>query len=79
MNRQIWYLTEKQSVLMNRMKMAIGPLLSTTDATVTKLEIDHKLQLEEENVKWLEDRMKQSSELTTGNFRDFKKYFLTLQ
>jgi hypothetical protein len=61
------------------MKMAIGPLLSTTDATVTKLEIDHKLQLEEENVKWLEDRMKQSSELTTGNFRDFMKYFLTLQ
>jgi len=79
MNRQIWYLTEKQSVLMNRMKMAIGPLLSTTDATVTKLEIDHKLQLEEENVKWLEDRMNQSSELTTGNFRDFMKYFLTLQ
>ncbi len=54
---------------MKQVKMApnLMPLPpSSSDATVTKLEIDHKLQLEEENVKWLQDRMKQSSELTTG-------------
>ena len=48
------------------------PPPSSSDATVTKLEIDHKLQLEEENVKWLQDRMKQSSELTTGRLNLFK-------
>ena len=55
---------------MKQVKMApnLMPLPpSSSDATVTKLEIDHKLQLDEENVKWLQDRMKQSSELTTGN------------
>ena len=38
------------------------------DATATKQEIDLRLQLEEENVKWLQDRVKQSSELTSGGF-----------
>jgi hypothetical protein len=52
---------------MKQVKMAPNLMPpSSSDATVTKLEIDHKLQLEEENVKWLQERMKQSSELTTG-------------
>jgi hypothetical protein len=51
---------------MKQIKMA--PLVSG-DATITKQEIDHKLQLEEENVKWLQDRVKQSSEMTSGEIR----------
>jgi hypothetical protein len=54
---------------MKQIKMA--PLVSG-DATITKQEIDHKLQLEEENVKWLQDRVKQSSEMTSGEIRFLK-------
>ena len=51
--------------MMKQVKMAP----SSGDATVTKQEIDHKLQLEEENVKWLQDRVNQSSDLTSGQAR----------
>lgn len=39
---------------------------TATDVTVTKLAIDHKLQMEEENVKWLQEKMTKSTELKSG-------------
>ena len=57
--------------MMKQIKMAP----SSGDATVTKQEIDHKLQLEEENVKWLQDRVNQSSDLTSGTGSILQPFF----
>jgi len=39
---------------------------TATDVTVTKMAVDHKLQMEEENVKWLQEKMAKSTELKSG-------------
>ena len=56
---------EVSPIIMKQLKMV--PLSGgASEATITQQEIDHKLQLEEDNVKWLQDRMKQSSDMTSG-------------
>ena len=40
-------------------------MLNNNDPTEAKLEVEHRLQIEEDSVAWLSEKIKQSSTLTT--------------
>ena len=53
----------------------LAKMLNNNDPTEAKLEVEHRLQIEEDSVAWLSEKIKQSSTLTTtmtGRVHSFK-------